>query len=431
VTGYADTSESRSRACTVIVFAGGSGGDVYPLSALAKKLRENGHEVVFATNSYFEEIARRSNLEFRSLGSSDEYLSVLRHPELWQYGKGFRVVADSILKSLPEVHRIISERYVPGRCLVVCASTMPGPAIVCEKLGAPWASVHVEVVGLRSVNESSPAFPEWMKPVIRPLRKLIFAALDRWFFDPILLPKLNAFRSQLGLPPARRGLIPYSRPPELQIGLFPDWFHPPQVDWPSNTHLVGFPLSDAVGSQGTPEQAARFLDHGEPPIVFTWGTAIIDPGKLVAASVEVCRLMGRRGILLGGFSDHVPGKLPETVRHFTYVPLSLLLPRSSALIHHGGIGTMSVAFAAGIPQLVTPFNLDHPFNAAHLRRLGAGDSIAVNDYQPKRVARKLEKLLASPSVIAQCKVLQEKIRPVNAIGDASRLLESVMRDRLN
>ncbi len=55
-----------------------------------------------------------------------------------------------------------------------------------------------------------------------------------------------------------------------------------------------------------------------------------------------------------------------------FVPHSVLLPRARCLVHHGGVGTTSQAFEAGIPQLVLPFAHDQFDNAARVQRLGRG-----------------------------------------------------------
>ncbi|RPJ39015.1 MAG: hypothetical protein EHM35_03255, partial [Planctomycetaceae bacterium] len=63
--------------------------------------------------------------------------------------------------------------------------------------------------------------------------------------------------------------------------------------------------------------------------------------------------------------------------HFPYVPLSSVLPRAAAVVHHGGIGTTGQAFAAGIPQLVVPFTDDQSDNAARVQRTGAGVTMSL------------------------------------------------------
>ena len=60
--------------------------------------------------------------------------------------------------------------------------------------------------------------------------------------------------------------------------------------------------------------------------------------------------MGRCGLPVTRYPEQLPASLPEGVRHCAYMPFSPLLPRSAALVHHGGIGTKAQALAAGIPQ---------------------------------------------------------------------------------
>ncbi|RAY12698.1 glycosyl transferase family 28 [Actinomadura craniellae] len=46
--------------------------------------------------------------------------------------------------------------------------------------------------------------------------------------------------------------------------------------------------------------------------------------------------------------------LPDNVRAVDFVPLDLLLPSCSAIIHHSGSGTFMTALAHGVPQVIVP-----------------------------------------------------------------------------
>lgn len=94
--------------------------------------------------------------------------------------------------------------------------------------------------------------------------------------------------------------------------------------------------------------------------------------------------------------------LPSSVIAVEYVPFSLLLPQSAALVYHGGIGTCSQALAAGIPHLVMAMAHDQPDNANRLRRLGVGMGITPRQFKGPRVAECLKHLLESPGVAAHC-----------------------------
>jgi UDP:flavonoid glycosyltransferase YjiC (YdhE family) len=258
------------------------------------------------------------------------------------------------------------------------------------------------------------------------MRRALLHVLDKHVFDPVIAPRLNAFRSEIGLPPVRRVLREWIHSPQMVIGMFPEWFAKPQPDWPRNTHLTGFPFSDpSEGASELPPDVMDFLARGEPPVVFTLGTAMTFARTFFEVSAEVCRKTGRRGIFLTQFPDQVPAQLPPQVRHFSYVPFGRLLPRTAALVHHGGIGTVAQALAAGVPQLITPFNFDQPDNAARVRRLGAGDSLRPGSYTAPRVSRRLEALLTSPSVAEKCRNTAAKLRENDAVQHTCRLIESL------
>ena len=64
-----------------------------------------------------------------------------------------------------------------------------------------------------------------------------------------------------------------------------------------------------------------------------------------------------------------------TVRiHAKPADLAHVLPNTSLLIHHGGLGTAYAGLLAGVPQLVLPFNLEHSITAAGLEQFGVGKS---------------------------------------------------------
>src|SRR5690606_36416997 len=118
--------------------------------------------------------------------------------------------------------------------------------------------------------------------------------------------------------------------------------------------------------------------------------------------------------------------LPDSVRHFEFVPLTRLLPQSAAFVHHGGIGSSSQALAAGIPQLVRPLAFDQFDNAARLKRLGVAEQLTPRQFRTSRASRVLEQLLASESVAAKCEEFAARTE-TNALDRACDLLERVTK----
>jgi len=186
--------------------------------------------------------------------------------------------------------------------------------------------------------------------------------------------------------------------------------------------LTGFPLYDERDARQMQPELEDFLQMGKPPIVFTAGSAMAQGKEFFSVSAEVCRIRGWRGILLTQYPEQL-GALPDSVRHFNYVPFSTVLPRAAAFVHHGGIGTTAQALAAGVPQLVVPFAHDQPDNAVRVRRLGTGDYVRPKDYQANRVVRKLEALMGSTNIRENCRLRAEALARSTALESACELIE--------
>ena len=80
------------------------------------------------------------------------------------------------------------------------------------------------------------------------------------------------------------------------------------------------------------------------------------------------------------------------MRHFGFVPLSRLLLHTTAIVHHGGIGTCAQGLAAGVPHLVRPMSFDQFDNSRRLMRLGVAEEISVRKFHGPGVADALARL---------------------------------------
>src|SRR5690606_14357109 len=200
----------------------------------------------------------------------------------------------------------------------------------------------------------------------------VYAIGDHFVIDPILAPAINPLRRELGLPPVSRFLHEWWHAPRLTIGLFPEWYAPPQADWPSQTELTDFPLYDEAELEPPSDDLQQFLAAGDQPVAFTAGSAMALGSDFYRAAVEACVRGGLRGVLLTRYTEQLPKDLPDTVKHVPYAPFSQLLPRCATLVHHGGIGTTAQGLAAGVPQLIMPMSHDQPDNADRIQRLGVG-----------------------------------------------------------
>ncbi len=405
----------------------GSDGDVNPFLGLATALQNRGHTVTIAANPYYRPKIERLNLKMIDVGSVEDYQATVSDPNLWKPNQGIEVLLGSpiVLRTVREQYALIDKLYKEDPNTVFVGGTLAMAVRVAEeKLGIKAVTVHLQPVALRSI-EKPPVYPRikfgerWPRFVVRGL----FWLIDRGKLDPLLDRSLGVLRKELGLPRKKHYMIEEIHAQRLSIGLFPKWFAS-SSDWPKQFRQTGFPRFDAVNTQLS-EAVEAFLKAGDPPIVFTFGTGMAQGKDLLTASAEACRIMKRRGILLTKFADQVPKELPPGVVHFDYVPLATLMPRCAAIVHHGGIGTTSQAFAGGVPQVITPFGFDQMDTADRIQRLGVGGSLLPQNVTGPKLAETLTAVLNRQSTLATCREIQKRFENENVLNDTCALLESV------
>jgi rhamnosyltransferase subunit B len=409
----------------ILLIPMGSMGDVYPFVGLGVTLRSRGHRVQVIANSYYQSVIEKAGLSFVELGTYEDLRPGMDNPDLWHRQKGFLVLAQAILPLMRPLYQLIARHFISGETIVVASSLALAARVAQEHLGLPLVTVHLQPTVFRSAYEGSDFLPwlfshRWLRV---PGKRLLDWLLDVLLLDPLLGREINALRAELGLPRVRRVLYRWLHSPQLVLGLFPEWFASAQSDWPPQTRLTGFPLYDRQAPHEVPKEAEAFLAAGPPPIVFTPGSAMKHGQQFFAESVTACQSIGQRGVLLTRFPEQVPDNLPEGIRHFDYLPLSQFLPRAAALVSHGGIGTVSQALAAGIPQLVMPMAFDQFPNAARLVRLGVARSLPVQAYRSPAVALALSDLMKSEDVRKHCQAIAKKFHPGDPLENACLAIE--------
>src|SRR5579862_24803 len=402
----------------------GSAGDVHPAIELGMALQKRGHRATVVTNEFFGDQIRASGLEFIAMGTIREGEEIIADPRLWHPTKSFECVAERvILPNIARLYEIIREHRA-AHTVVAASGICLGARVAQEKLGVHLATVHLQPALFPSMVDAGHQGRIPMGPgVPRILKKALFWLMDTIWVERMLAPGLNAFRATLGLAPVHRIFRQYLHSPELVLGLFPDWFAPPQPDWPPNSHLTGFILHDAGAHYPVPDGVEEFFAAGPPPVVFTPGSAAATLTKFFRESVEACRIAGIRAMLVTNYPEQLPPDLPPGVRAFPYLPFSQILPRCSALVYHGGIGTLAQAIHAGIPHLVVPNGHDQPDNGARVERLGLGFSVCPERYKARRVARMLGELQTSPQIRQRCREFAGKIDQKAALERACSLIE--------
>jgi UDP:flavonoid glycosyltransferase YjiC (YdhE family) len=404
----------------------GSHGDVHPFVGLGSTLRSRGHRVTMITNPHFEPLVRKCGLDFLGVGKAEDYHKLASNPDLWRIKTCFETVMNATVKMTPELFDLVSERVVPGETVVASSSLAFGARIAQDKLKFPMATIHLSPAVFRS-SINPPMLPGL--PPIRWLPSFIinrmFLAADRLIIDKLLAPPINAIRNQHGLPPVYGILREWWNSPDLVIGMFPEWFAAPQKDWPPQTKLTGFPLWDERSVGGMPQELYDFLNAGEPPVVFTPGSAMWQAQKFFEACIDSCDRLNRRGILLTRHRDHLPANLPNFVKHFDYAPFSQLLPSVACLVHHGGIGTSAQAMRAGVRQVVTPMAHDQLDNAARMEKLGIARVIPAAKLTGARLAKAIKSMFDNRDFYVRAHWVSEWFAGDQSLIETAKLVEQL------
>ena len=412
------------RLAHVILCAIGSSGDVHPFVGLGRALRRRGYRVTVITAGYFRGLVEQAGLECVDPMPEMDFREMIRNPRIWHPLHGTRTVIDHAVRPLLEpVYRSILDHQTPGHTLVCGSSLAFGARVAQEAQGIPLVSIHLSPMLFRSDFEGPtlPVLlvhrgPAWFR---RLQWRLIDGVADR-----TICPWLNEFRGRFGLPPVRGVFREWMHSPLRLIAMFPEWFAPQQPDWPPQTRLAGFPLYSEEGVVEPTRDVVEFIDAGPPPLVFTPGSANVYGGDFFQAAADACQRLGQRGLLLTRFPDQVPASLPDGVRHVDFVPFRWLLKRSALLVHHGGIGSMSQALAAGVPQVIMPMAHDQFDNVARVERLGVGRSLPMKRFRGPALAETIRGLLDDSAVAGRCRDVAARLADADSVEQACDEIEA-------
>ena len=376
----------------VILASFGTDGDVFPYLGLGTVLRSRGHRVTLLANEHFRTAAAEHGFAFDALITADEYQRVLDDPDFWHPLKAGIVAARWGAPLIERQYELVTRLACDAETVLVASPAVFAARLAQEKLGLRMATVVLQpwIIPSLSAPPTMPGgltLPRWTP---RPLGRLYWRAVNA--VGGFLLGRdLNRLRTALELKPVHR-LLDWWLSPQLVLGLFPESYAAPQNDWPAQLRLTGFPMYDGRPSGELPPDLIEFCRAGDPPVVFTFGTGMTHAAKLFRMAVEACQLVGVRGLLLTKFDKQIPSPLPPSIRHCRFAPFRRLFPECSAVVHHGGIGTVAHALAAGIPQLILPIAYDQFDNAIRVQRLGAGEWIRARRASGRRIAKALARL---------------------------------------
>ncbi len=389
----------------IVLATFGSLGDLHPKIALGLELKRRGHNVSIAAMAFYREKIESLGLGFTMMAPHMDPQVEGRSPELMNPRTGSeKIIRDIIFGNLRAMYRDLVVA-TDGADLLITGELIYAADAIAETTDVRWISTSLSPISFFSMHDPPvPPTAQWMKH-LRPLGKTFHSAVFEiarrgiadWY-EPY-----REFRGELGLDIDHDPIFRDKFSKLLHLAMYSKVLGKPQPDWPRATLQTGFCFYDgALDLGGMGRELQEFINAGEPPLVFTLGSAaVMDAGDFFEVSAAAALLLGRRAVLLYGIFNEPPEMLGEDIAAFDYAPFAELFPQAACIIHQGGVGTTGQALRAGVPQLIMPYAHDQPDNAERCRRAGLAETITRERYTPDAAARSIEKLIADKTYKAK------------------------------
>ena len=316
----------------VVLATVGSRGDVQPMLALAQAFIARGHVPLIAAPPNFETWVRGLGFEFAPVGV-DIQVFLAEHSD---------ALTGNPLKMLKETSRYFNEQMPlqAQQLKPLCDDAdaiLYGGSSQHPPISIPWHGL-----------------PDWMNDLLWRANRLLS--------DSLGLNTLNAVRASFRQPPVDH-LRRYLFEEHPLVIAADEVLFPPDPLWQGRYPYANFIFFDDPAPLD-PELDAWLAD-GEPPVFVGFGSMSgKGTDRVERMIVEAVSATGRRCIVAAGWAGLGPGALPPGWRVVRDAPHALLLPRTAAVVHHGGSGTTAQALRAGVPQVLLPLILDQ-FHHAH------------------------------------------------------------------
>lgn len=411
----------------------GSLGDIYPYLAIGLELKKRGHNVIIATCPDYCKKIEEIGLNFSPMRPN-----MPKDKQLLKEGTDLKKGSETIVKKwvIPEIESSVSDLLIAAKdadILINHSFCYAGP-IVADKLKLLWVSGVLAPSGVWSVYDPSVIalnkfmykVPSYGVLVNKILYNVIRKSVRSWG-KPIY-----DLRRKMGLGPGGDPILEGKRSPHLCLALFSKELAKRQVDWPNQMHITGFSFLEK--NNKLDDSLQKFIEEGEPPIVFTLGSLLpeLHADTFYSDSYEIMTKLNKRCILLVGnsFQYYLDQAIPEHIYVAKYVELRCLLDKALFVVHHGGIGSTSEALKAGCPMLIIPFCHDQPDNAARLEKLGVAKVLFKVDYSKDRFRKKLIEMIDDKGLVNKAKFISKRVGEENGTINACDIIENFLKQEL-
>jgi rhamnosyltransferase subunit B len=415
-----------------IVTSIGTYGDIFPFAQIAVALQKLNHQVTFITNPYFEETIQEFGLQFYPIGTKEQYLKVLMSEGLWDDEEHQDITSSlhipnlfaiddfvSTLDSKESIVIVSHQNFLINAGLAQCQRK--DIRIVCGALYPCIFRVPPDILKLGPL-----VLTKSLKKIVWHLTEKIYD----WHYRKLPNVKpLNIARKSNGLKPIKGYPGLFDQIASFNLLLFGEWYGLPEAPWPKNLIQGDFILNEDPEDNSLSGSLLEFLEMGDKPILFTFGTGNVHSTQYFKIAVAALEKLKLRAIFICKDPKNLPKELPSDIfwmPHFK--SFATLLKRCSLVVYHGGIGTLAEASRCGIPQLLIPSLGDQWNNAERITKLQLGSAISTYDIDVNKLIKEIEYILNSQEISKRCNAIKEIMKHQKKVDAIANELVNTLKN---
>ena len=392
----------------ITIVINGTRGDVQPMVALAIGLRSKGHEMQFFAPPENQALVEEYGFRFIPFGPN--YKKLLEESKK-KKGSVSRVLAPKIVvrEALNQIHQLPG--LIQQTDLILGVGFVLGVHTVADLLKVPYRFVIFYPSLLGPANTDPRMF------------RLAFRS-GKILTNLFLRKKINRFRRMSQLSTVQ-GVWDHWMGEEVLVACDPE-LNPVREGISFKTVQTG---SLILKSSGTLSKATEnFLSQGPPPVFIGFGSnPLADKDQFLQLIRQVAASTQQRLLVSPGWSG-LSGESTNDILFIGEEPFDILFPHLSAIVFHGGTGTLALAARAGLPMAAFPFLADQFDNRNRIAALGIGPKTCdFKDISAEKLILTVNDLLNNPDFKRVAVELAKKLESKDGLESTIQLIESISR----
>ncbi|MEF2174959.1 MAG: glycosyltransferase [Candidatus Absconditabacteria bacterium] len=348
----------------ILILSIGSRGDMEPFLAIAKIMKDNGHQVMCVFPAQFSQLAKDTNVDFTPLSgdfiemmNSDEGVNIMgrkgtiftQFRALWNLYKKSLKLQDQLVKEQKEIiNSFLPDRVVHnGKCVYCYLWGIQNPGKATLISPAP---------GLVHPVEDFPSIG-FKKNLGKRLNRITYSILN-YFIVQSISSGQKQYMKQMGI--TKSQVKQYLLTCKMGFSVSPSLFTRPTY-WPENAQVLGYHERDKQVNWQPSKELEKFLDSHEKILLLTFGSMVNSKPeqntKLFMDILQKHKIPTLINTFAGGL---VPLENYDcSLFYFVeQIPYEWIMPKVYGVIHHGGSGTTHMCLKYACVNMIIPHIVD-------------------------------------------------------------------------